>query len=104
MSRPVAARPFPVSSSPHGERMKAPSLTIGIEEEYQIINPETRELRSYITEILQEEDYILREVKPELHQSIVEIGTTVCETPARAAAELRRLRALVAGLARTQGL
>lgn len=84
--------------------MKAPSLTIGIEEEYQIINPETRELRSYITEILQEDDYILREVKPELHQSIVEIGTTVCETPSRAAAELRRLRGLVSGLAKKKGL
>lgn len=84
--------------------MKAPSLTIGIEEEYQIINPETRELRSYITEILQEEDYILREVKPELHQSIVEIGTTVCETPAQAASELRRLRGLVYGLAKKKDL
>jgi glutamate---cysteine ligase / carboxylate-amine ligase len=84
--------------------MKAPSLTIGIEEEYQIINPQTRELRSYITEILKEDDYILREVKPELHQSIVEIGTTVCETPARAGAELRRLRGLVYGLAKKQGL
>jgi carboxylate-amine ligase len=84
--------------------MKAPSLTIGIEEEYQIIDPVTRELRSYINEILQEDEYILREVKPELHQSIVEIGTTVCETPAHAAAELRRLRGLVAGLARKKGL
>ena len=84
--------------------MKAPSLTIGIEEEYQIIDPVTRELRSYITEILQEDDYILREVKPELHQSIVEVGTVVCETPARAGAELRRLRALVSGLAKKKGL
>jgi glutamate---cysteine ligase / carboxylate-amine ligase len=84
--------------------MKPPSLTIGIEEEYQIINPETRELRSYITEILQEADYILREVKPELHQSIVEIGTTVCETPAQAASELRRLRGMVNGLAQKKGL
>jgi glutamate---cysteine ligase / carboxylate-amine ligase len=84
--------------------MKPPSLTIGIEEEYQIIDPETRELRSYINEILQEDEYILREVKPELHQSIVEIGTTVCETPAHAAAELRRLRGLVAGLAKKKGL
>ena len=33
--------------------MKAPSLTLGIEEEYQIIDPETRELQSYITEILE---------------------------------------------------
>jgi glutamate---cysteine ligase / carboxylate-amine ligase len=29
--------------------MRPPSLTIGIEEEYQIIDPQTRELRSYIT-------------------------------------------------------
>ena len=45
--------------------MALPKLTIGIEEEYQIIDPETRELRSYITEILQAEDLVLREVKPE---------------------------------------
>ena len=64
--------------------MKAPSLTIGIEEEYQIIDPENRELRSYITQILEEGRLILREqVKPELHQSIVEVGTEVCKSPAR---------------------
>jgi carboxylate-amine ligase len=79
--------------------MERPSLTIGIEEEYQIVDPRTRELRSYITEILQEDDVILREVKPELHQSIVEVGTTVCRTPAEAGAELRRLRKVVYGLA-----
>ena len=45
--------------------MKPPSLTIGIEEEYQIIDPETRELRSYITEILKEESLVLGEIKPE---------------------------------------
>jgi glutamate---cysteine ligase / carboxylate-amine ligase len=84
--------------------MRAPSLTIGIEEEYQIIDPKTRELRSYITEILQEDDVILREVKPELHQSIVEIGTTVCQTPGEAAAELRRLRGIVLGLAKKKDL
>jgi carboxylate-amine ligase len=84
--------------------MKPPTLTIGIEEEYQIIDPRTRELRAYITEILQEDEYILREVKPELHQSIVEVGTTVCQTPAEAGAELRRLRTLVRGLARKKDL
>ena len=51
--------------------MKAPSLTIGIEEEYQIIDPETRELKSYIQEILDGDRIILEQVKPELHQSIV---------------------------------
>lgn len=84
--------------------MKAPSLTIGVEEEYQIIDPETRELRSYITEILNDDTLILGEVKPELHQSIVEIGTRVCETPADACAELRRLRGMVMGLAARKGL
>ena len=62
--------------------MKAPSLTLGIEEEYQIIDPETRELQSYITEILSGDHLVLGEVKPELHQSMVEIGTKVCRSPA----------------------
>ena len=84
--------------------MKAPSLTLGIEEEYQIIDPETRELRSYITEILQGDQIMLGEIKPELHQSMVEIGTRVCRTPAEARAELVRLRAHVMRLAARNGL
>ncbi len=51
--------------------MQAPSLTLGLEEEYQIIDPETRELRSYITKILEGDHVTIRELKPELHQSIV---------------------------------
>jgi carboxylate-amine ligase len=84
--------------------MKPPSLTLGIEEEYQIIDPETRELRSYITEILAGDHLVLGEVKPELHQSMVEIGTKVCRTPADARAELVRLRGTVMQLAGKSGL
>ncbi len=84
--------------------MKPPSLTIGIEEEYQIIDPETRELKSYITEILKEDSVVLGEVKPELHQSMVEVGTRVCRTPAEVRAELVRLRGMVMGLAAKKGL
>jgi glutamate---cysteine ligase / carboxylate-amine ligase len=84
--------------------MQPPSLTLGIEEEYQIIDPETRELRSYITEILEDSHLILGEIKPELHQSIVEVGTKVCQTPADVRAELVRLRGLVMGLAARKGL
>jgi len=80
--------------------MKSPTLTIGIEEEYQIIDPETRELKSYITQILEDSKLILREqVKAELHQSMVEIGTEVCRRPADARAELVRLRGEVMRLA-----
>jgi hypothetical protein len=46
-------------------------FTIGIEEEYQVVDPQTRELRSYITQILDRGKMILREqIKPELHQSM----------------------------------
>ncbi len=84
--------------------MEPPSLTIGIEEEYQIIDPETRELRSYITEILEDDHLLLGEIKPELHQSMVEVGTRVCQTPADARAELVRLRGLVMELAARKDL
>jgi carboxylate-amine ligase len=84
--------------------MKSPSLTIGIEEEYQIIDPQTRELKSYITEILQEDSVVLGEIKPELHQSMVEIGTSICHTPAEVRNELIRLRRTVMDLAARRGL
>src|SRR5918912_802105 len=84
---------------------KAPTLTIGIEEEYQIIDPNTRELRSYITQFLEQGKVVLREqVKAELHQSMVEVGTEVCQTPAEAREELVRLRGEIIGLAARSGL
>src|SRR5947209_18056729 len=85
--------------------MKAPSLTIGIEEEYQIVDPQTRELRSYITQILEEGKLLLLEqVKPELHQAMVEVGSNVCQTPAELRTELVRLRRTIMELAAKNGL
>jgi len=80
--------------------MKPPELTLGIEEEYQIIDPETRELRSYITEILQPDGTMsVEEIKPELHQSVVEVGSAPCNTPADLRQEVIRLRRMVVDLA-----
>ncbi len=82
-----------------------PTFTIGIEEEYQIIDPETRELKSYITEMLADGKIVMAEqIKAELHQSIVEVGTKICHTPAEARAELVRLRRGVMDLAAKKGL
>src|SRR5919199_4903997 len=75
--------------------MKPPSLTIGVEEEYQIVDPATRELRSYITEILDGDHIILEQVKPELHQSMLEVGTNSCRPPAELGKELTALRRAV---------
>src|SRR5438270_11936774 len=85
--------------------MQAPSLTIGIEEEYQIIDPATGELKSYITQMLEAGKLILREqIKAELHQSMVEVGTEVCQTPADARKELVKLRRAITELAANHGL
>lgn len=85
--------------------MKQPSFSLGLEEEYQIIDPQTRELKSYITELLREGKMVLAEqVKAELHQSIVEIGTKVCHTPAELRSELIRLRRGVMEISGKSGL
>lgn len=80
-------------------------FTIGIEEEYQVIDPETRELRSYITQILDRGYTVLHEqIKPEMHQSIVEVGTKPCRNVQEARAEVVRLRSTIASLAAVHGL
>lgn len=85
--------------------MTVPSFSIGIEEEYQIIDPETRELKSYITQLLEAGKVTLREqIKAEMHQSMVEVGSEVCHTPAELRAELVRLRRGIIELSAKNGL
>jgi len=84
--------------------MKAPSLTIGIEEEYQIVDPRTRELCSYITHVLDRGRVKVAGIKPELHQSTVEVGSRVCETAVEAREEVVRLRRVVSDLAGERSL
>ncbi len=85
--------------------MEHPVFSVGIEEEYQIIDPHTRELKSYITQILEEGQRILgHQMKPEFQQSMVEIGTTVCRNMQEARSELLRLRREIIHLAEKHGL
>jgi carboxylate-amine ligase len=86
--------------------MNRPSLSIGIEEEYQTIDPETRDLRSHIqAELLAKGKMLLQErVKPEMHQSVVEVGTGVCKNIKEAKAEVKMLRRNIIGLAKQNGL
>src|SRR5256885_916443 len=83
----------------------AQEFTIGIEEEFQIIDPESRELRSRINEMLEEGRMILGEqIKPEMHQSMVEVGTGICKNVQEARADVCRLRRTLADLADRNGL
>ena len=80
--------------------MDIADLTIGIEEEYQIIDPETRELTSYIGEFLEGSPVVFRDqVKPEFLQSQIETGSHVCRNIQEARQEVVRLRGLVAEIA-----
>ena len=86
---------------------KQHQLTLGIEEEFQIIDPETRELRSYVEQILDDEQgrMTLKEnVKAEMHQSVVELGTDICNNVDEARNQVIRLRSDLAALAEKKGL
>jgi carboxylate-amine ligase len=85
--------------------MNPESFTLGIEEEFQIVDPVTRDLKSHIEEILEEGKVVLREnIKPEMHQSVVEVGTEICETIHDARREVVKLRSTLDELARKKDL
>jgi carboxylate-amine ligase len=82
-----------------------PSLTLGIEEEFQLIDPVTRDLKSHILQILEEDKTVIAErVKPEIHQSVAEVGTDICRTIQDAAKEVKELRRILRDLAGKKGL
>jgi carboxylate-amine ligase len=80
-------------------------FTLGIEEEFQIVDPQSRELRSHVSEFLEEGKMLLGEqIKPEMIQSMVEVGTGVCQNIQEARADITRLRSIISHLARKKGL
>jgi carboxylate-amine ligase len=80
-------------------------FTLGIEEEFQIVDPLTRELRSHVTEFLDEGKMILGEkIKPEMIQSMIEVGTGICKDIHEARTDISRLRGIISYLARKKGL
>ena len=86
--------------------MERPSLSIGIEEEYQTIDPETRDLRSHIqSEILPKAKLAtLDRAKPEMHQAVIEVGTKVCRDVKEAREDIRALRRQMITLASEHGM
>ncbi len=85
--------------------MEAPAFTLGVEEEFQILDPETRELRSHVQEILDEGKLVLKErVKPEMHQSVIEIGTGICKNIAEVRQDVGEMRTEIVRLALKNGM
>jgi carboxylate-amine ligase len=84
---------------------KEHTYTLGIEEEFAIVDPQTRELKSHIQEILEGGKVLLKEqIKPEMHQSVVELGTEICDSIDHARTHVIELRSKLAELAGRSGL
>jgi carboxylate-amine ligase len=81
-------------------------FTIGVEEEFQIIDPETLELRSHVVQLLSSAAArgIGDLVKQEMHQSIVETGTKICENVSELRLEMHRTRSELVMAAESTGL
>lgn len=81
-----------------------PRLTIGIEEEFQIVDAEGQ-LKSHIDTLLKAAaPRLLEQLRPEMMQSVVEAGTKICADISEARDELLHLRGSLAALLRPAGL
>jgi carboxylate-amine ligase len=82
-----------------------PAFTLGVEEEFQIVDPETRELKSHVQQLLEEGKLALKErVKPEMHQSVVEIGSGICKDISEVRRDVGELRTEIIRIAGKQGM
>jgi carboxylate-amine ligase len=81
-------------------------FTLGVEEEFQIVDPNTRELRSHISQILERggKTVLAERVRAEMHQSMVETGTGICHSIDQVRREVSELRQHLDWLARKSGL
>lgn len=84
---------------------KTPPFTLGIEEEYLLVDPETRDLVVDVPESLMRdcEKRLKERVSPEFLKCQVEVGTSVCKTVGEAEEQVRFLRRSVAEIAKDHG-
>ncbi len=75
-------------------------FTLGVEEEYMVIDPHTRELTSHDQKIVELASQVIHDnVKAEMHQAVVEVGTGICKDIVQAYDEIRTLRKVVSEVA-----
>src|SRR5260221_6161285 len=76
------------------------TFTLGIEEEYMVTDPVTKELKSHEQKIVQEGQKIIKDkVKAEMHQAVVEVGTDICADADEAFMDVATLRKTISGIA-----
>ena len=85
---------------------KSDPFTVGVEEEYMLLDPDTFDLVQHIDSVLAavQGHEFAAQVNSELMQSVLEIATPVCRTTGDVMRELVALRGYVTGIAHGQGL
>lgn len=85
--------------------MIQPPFTLGIEEEYMVIDPLSRELKSHEQKIVEQAHKVIKDqVKAEMHQAVVEVGTNICRNIEEARQEVALLRSTISQIAGDLGL
>jgi len=80
-------------------------FTLGVEEEYMVIDPQTRELKSHEQKIVLEGHKLIKDkVKAEMHQAVVEVGTDICADIDEAYKDVATLRGTISEIAGELGL
>jgi carboxylate-amine ligase len=81
------------------------NFTLGIEEEYMVIDPTSRELKSHEQRIVSEGQKMIKDkVKAEMHQAVVEVGTDICRDVHEARKDISTLRKTISQIAGDIGL
>jgi carboxylate-amine ligase len=76
------------------------SFTLGVEEEYMVLDPVTFELKSHEQKIVHEGQKVIKDkVKAEMHQAVVEVGTDICNDVDEAFQDVATLRKTISGIA-----
>lgn len=79
-------------------------FTLGVEEEYMVINPFTKELQSHEQRIVHEGQKMIKDkVKAEMHQAVVEVGTDICLDADEAYKDISILRKTISQIAESLG-
>lgn len=79
-------------------------FTLGVEEEYMVLDPNTHELKSHEQKIVQEGQKVIKDkVKAEMHQAVVEVGTDICADVDEAYTDVSTLRKTISGIANDLG-
>ncbi|HEX7902876.1 MAG TPA: carboxylate-amine ligase [Chitinophagaceae bacterium] len=80
------------------------TFTLGVEEEYMVVDPTTHELKSHEQKIVHEGQKVIKDkVKAEMHQAVVEVGTDICQDIDEAYQDVSLLRKTISGIASNLG-